>query len=402
MFAYCRIMKFKDGDVSQILKEAQRTPEMHFKKGTQFENKIDWTKTYQNQHIISCRKSDITRKMKNAGVSLRNKNSVALVGAVIGASGAYFNRDKDGNWLYDEKAQAFNKDVKELVVATLCGGDASRLVSLQLHLDETSPHWHALVVPIVDGPDGERKLSAKALLNGRQRMREIQDQVFERLGKPRGFERGELVDLDQPSKSQKRHKTTGQHRDEQFQEALDRVIKSAEHMEREDANILKDLKDASFGRGKILPYDKYDQVVEIINRLDAIGAAIKALRDLRSQVDRSGRIKTLEGTISNAHKVVDRVKPELLFRRQYDALADKIFESMRVGQDRTALDVLQSCIERSTVGGEIRIDKAFDKFRDEVKATKANEQAFQQDLDEFEFPSMEDPDGLDDPIFGGI
>mgnify|MGYP002517393055 CR=1 FL=1 len=402
MFAVCRIKKFKDSDVRQVLMEAQRTPELHYKKGVEFDNDIDWTKTSQNKHIISCEKRDISRKMKNEGVKLRNKDSVALVGAIVTASPEYFSKDKDDNWLYDDKAQSFGADVKEFVVATLCGGDASRLVSLQLHMDEKSPHWHALVLPIVDGPDGERKLSAKALLNGRQRMREIQNQAFERLGKPRGFERGELVDLDQPSKSQKRHKTTGQHRDEQFQEALDRVIKSAEHMEREDANILKDLKDASFGRGKILPYDKYDQVVEIINRLDAIGAAIKALRDLRSQVDRSGRIKTLEGTINNAHKVVDRVKPELLFRRQYDALADKIFESMKVSQDKTALDILHSCVERATYNGDLNIEKALSAFKQEVKATKANEQAFQQDLDGFEFPSMEDPDGLDDPIFGGI
>ena len=398
MFAYCRIMKFKDGDVSQILKEAQRTPEMHFKKGTQFENKIDWTKTYQNQHIISCRKSDITRKMKNAGVSLRNKNSVALVGAVIGATGEYFNRDKNGNWLYDEKAQAFTKDVKELVVATLCGGDASRLVSLQLHLDETSPHWHVLVVPIVDGPDGERKLSAKALLNGRQRMREIQDQVFERLGKPRGFDRGELVDLDQPSKSQKRHQSTGQHRDKQAQAALDQIIEAGEHMKKEDSLILQGLKDAPFGRGKIIPYDRLERANELLAYMEAVSAATRALVDLRTQANTDGRIKTLEGRINNANKYVGETRPELLFRRQYDTLTDKIFESMKVGQGKTALDILRSCIERSTVGGDIRIDKAFDKFRDEVKATKANEQAFQQDLDGFEFPTMEDPDGLDGPI----
>lgn len=398
MYAFCRIDKFKDGDVRQVLMEAQRTPELHYKKGVDFDNDIDWTKTSQNKHIISCEKRDISRKMKNAGVKLRNKDSVALVGAIIGASGSYFNKDKDGNWLYDDKMQDYSRDVKELVVATLCGGDESRLVSLQLHLDETSPHWHALVLPIVDGPDGERKLSAKALLNGRQRMREIQDQVFERLGKPRGFERGELVDLDKPSKSQKRHKSPGQYRDQQAKNAFDKIIASLDYIEQGDAYLLQGLKDAPFGRGKILPYDKHKRANELLARIDGVCEARRALLELRDQADKDGRIKTLEGRVKRGNELCRDWNQELSYLRQYTALADKIFESMRVGQDRTALDVLRSCIERSTVGGEVRIDKAFDRFRDEVKATKANEQAFQQDLDGFEFPSMEDPDGLDGPI----
>ncbi len=398
MYAFCRIKKFKDGDVSQILKEAQRTPDMHFKKGIKYENKIDWTKTSQNQHIISCRKSDITRKMKKAGVSLRNKNSVALVGAIIGATGEYFNRDKNGNWLYDEKAQGFTRDVKELVIETLCGGDASRLVSLQLHLDETSPHWHALVLPIVDGPDGERKLSAKALLNGRQRMREIQDQVFERLGKPRGFDRGELVDLDQPAKSQKRHQSTGTHRDKEAQEALDQIIEAGEHMKKEDSLILQGLKDAPFGRGKIIPYDRLERANELLAYMEAVSAATRALVDLRTQANTDGRIKTLEGRINNANKYVGETRPELLFRRQYDTLTDRIFASIPVGQGKTALDIVNDCVKRATHNGELNIEKALSSFKQDVKATKANEQAFQQDLDSFEFPNNDDPDGLDGPI----
>ncbi len=402
MFAVFRIEKFKKGDAFAVLREAQRTPELHSKKGVEFDNNIDWTKTSNNVSIVSSRVADISRKMKNEGVKPRNKDSVVLVGAIVTASPEYFNRDKDGNWLYDEKTQAYGQDVKKLIIEQLCGGEESRLVSLQLHMDEDSPHWHALVVPIVENEQGEKKLSAKALLNGRQRMRQLQDRAFEILGKPRGFERGQLVDLSKPSKSQKRHKTTGQYRDERAQAALDKIIGALDYMEQSDAYLLQGLKDAPFGRGKILPYDKYERANALLARIDGVCEAKRALEDLRDQANKSGRIKTLEGTISNAHKVVDRIKPELLFRRQYSALVDKIFESMPVDHDRTALDVLRSCVERSTVGGEIDIEKALSKFKQDIKATKANERAFQQDLDSFEFPSMEDPDGLDDPIFCGI
>ena len=392
MFSVFRVEKFKKGDVFSVLREAQRTPELHQEKGVNFDNDIDWTRTANNVSTVSSRVSDISRKMKNEGVRPRNKDSVVLVGAIISASPEYFNKDKDGAWLYDDKAQAFGEDVKRLVVEQLCGGDASRLVSLQLHLDEGSPHWHALVLPIVE-QQGEKKLSAKALLNGRQRMRELQDRAFEILGEPRGFDRGEKVDLTKPSKSQKRHKSTGQFRDEQAQEALDRIIDAAEHLDKDNVDLLNDLKDAAFGRGKILPIEKYDKAVEILRTLEALPEALAALKDLRDQADKNGRIKTLEGRIDKAHEVVDRAKNEVLFRRQYDALVDKIFYSMYAGQSKTALDVLKDCVKRATTNGDLDIELAFRSFKNEIKTTKEAERSIYQGYDSHDFPSLDDQDG---------
>lgn len=392
MFSVFRVEKFKKGDVFSVLREAQRTPELHQEKGVNFDNDIDWTRTANNVSIVSSRVSDISRKMKNEGVRPRNKDSVVLVGAIISASPEYFNKDKDGAWLYDSKVQKFGEDVKRLVVEQLCGGDASRLVSLQLHLDEGSPHWHALVLPIVE-QQGEKKLSAKALLNGRQRMRELQDRAFEILGEPRGFDRGEKVDLTKPSKSQKRHKSTGQFRDEQAQAALDRIIDAAEHLDKDNVDLLNDLKDAAFGRGKILPIEKYDKAVEILRTLEALPEALAALKDLRDQADKNGRIKTLEGRIDKAHEVVDRAKNEVLFRRQYDSLVDKIFSSMYAGQSKTALDVLKDCVKRATTNGDLDIELAFRSFKNEVKTTKEAERSIYRGYDSHDFPSLDDQDG---------
>lgn len=392
MFSVFRVEKFKKGDVFSVLREAQRTPELHQEKGVNFDNDIDWTRTANNVSIVSSRVSDISRKMKNEGVRPRNKDSVVLVGAIISASPEYFNKDKDGAWLYDSKVQKFGEDVKRLVVEQLCGGDASRLVSLQLHMDETSPHWHALVLPIVE-QQGEKKLSAKALLNGRQRMRELQDRAFEILGEPRGFDRGEKVDLTKPSKSQKRHKSTGQFRDEQAQAALDRIIDAAEHLDKDNVDLLNDLKDAAFGRGKILPIEKYDKAVEILRTLEALPEALAALKDLRDQADKNGRIKTLEGRIDKAHEVVDRAKNEVLFRRQYDSLVDKIFSSMYAGQSKTALDVLKDCVKRATTNGDLDIELAFRSFKNEVKTTKEAERSIYRGYDSHDFPSLDDQDG---------
>lgn len=55
-----------------------------------------------------------------------------------------------------------------------------------LHLDENSCHLHAIFMPLVNG-----KLNAKLLIGGpRHRMRELQDDFYEKVGKPLGMERG--------------------------------------------------------------------------------------------------------------------------------------------------------------------------------------------------------------------
>ena len=48
MYSFLRIKKFKRGDVLPVLREAQRTPAIHYKKGVDFDNNIDWTKTANN------------------------------------------------------------------------------------------------------------------------------------------------------------------------------------------------------------------------------------------------------------------------------------------------------------------------------------------------------------------
>lgn len=404
MYSFLRIKKFKRGDVFPVLREAQRTPALHYEKGVNFDNNIDWTKTANNFQLVNSSVGGVGEVMRRQGVKPRNKDSVVLVGAVVGASSEYFNRDDNGNWIYDEKAQAFGEDVKKLVVEQLCGGDASRLVSLVAHLDEDSIHWHAFVVPIVETPEGERKLSAKALLNGRQRMRQLQDRAFEILGKPRGLERGELVDLDQPAKSQKRHKTTGQHRDERAQAALDKIIEAGEHLDKEDVELLNDLKDAAFGRGKILPIEKYNKAVEIIKTLEALPTALEALKDLRTQADHDGRIKTLESRVKRGNAICRDFNNELkqLRPKEQEAQAfGQLLQRLRVSPERSFLDMWEQSKRLRTNGnGEIDYNAVVDCFIDLYRQSKQPKQQRQQ-VQAFEMYSHDDHDGQEWPTLGG-
>lgn len=55
-----------------------------------------------------------------------------------------------------------------------------------LHKDEKTPHFHAVFMPLVDG-----NLNAKSLIGGsRNRMRELQDDFYAKVGQPLGMTRG--------------------------------------------------------------------------------------------------------------------------------------------------------------------------------------------------------------------
>lgn len=63
---------------------------------------------------------------------------------------------------------------------------AENVVAYSIHRDETSPHLVAYVVPIT--ADG--RLSAKAFLGSRTKLRKMQSEFADRVGKPYGLQRG--------------------------------------------------------------------------------------------------------------------------------------------------------------------------------------------------------------------
>jgi hypothetical protein len=65
----------------------------------------------------------------------------------------------------------------------------NNLVSMKLHLDEKTPHIHAVVVPIKDGKNGKKKLSAKSFIDGREKLRALQDS-FADTHRESGLKRG--------------------------------------------------------------------------------------------------------------------------------------------------------------------------------------------------------------------
>lgn len=94
----------------------------------------------------------IARKFKDNGIKTR-KNSVIAATAVLSASSPVFRPqyeagDPDGGGVYDEdRVNKFKKAAKKFAFETF---GEENVISMELHLSETTPHIHLTFVPIVE------------------------------------------------------------------------------------------------------------------------------------------------------------------------------------------------------------------------------------------------------------
>ncbi len=113
----------------------------------------------------------------NTAVNLRigtqkiRKNAVLAVEIIISASPDYFRPNNPSEWgKYDPKRLSAWQVAQIKFLTDTFGND--NLISLSLHLDEATPHVHAIIVPIrpTDG-----KLAASHWFDGPVKMRILQD-----------------------------------------------------------------------------------------------------------------------------------------------------------------------------------------------------------------------------------
>lgn len=134
---------------------------------------------------------DIKKRLESAGIKDIRKNGVLAIEHLITASPEAFqfytfikeNGEKEirgnGNEWND-----FENKAKEWLKETY---GAQNLVNFTVHMDEKSPHIHAIVVPI----DSKGKLNCREFLGGREKLSEMQTNFakkVEHLGIERGIE----------------------------------------------------------------------------------------------------------------------------------------------------------------------------------------------------------------------
>ena len=116
---------------------------------------------------------------KIESVAKVRKNAVLAVDVFLGASPEFFGGKGFGDW-DPERVQRFREQGEKWLREKFEG----QIVSLSFHRDEKTPHFQAIVVPIIDG-----KLNARAMFGGREKMVRWQDEAaeaFSDLGLARG------------------------------------------------------------------------------------------------------------------------------------------------------------------------------------------------------------------------
>jgi hypothetical protein len=138
---------------------------------------------------------DVAQRIEAAGIEKPRKNAVLAIEHLMTASPEAFPLRKEksldsshspyqlvGNKSDVERWQAFEKNCM-IWLTERYGKD--NVVNFTSHLDEQTPHIHAVVVPI----DSKGKLNCRDYLGGREKLRELQDS-FAIIHQGIGLERG--------------------------------------------------------------------------------------------------------------------------------------------------------------------------------------------------------------------
>ncbi len=177
-YGICRIQKLKAGAVGRSAQHTSRKRETP-------------NADPEKQHIRIIGQPDSphtpdleTLVRQHIGDQTIRKNAVLAVEFLLTASPEYFRPDDPSRAGYYEQQRLESFQQKACEWLQTRYGD--RIVRAELHLDESTPHIHAYMVPL----DEKGKLNCRALLGGsRYRLSELQDD-FALAMKPLGLERG--------------------------------------------------------------------------------------------------------------------------------------------------------------------------------------------------------------------
>ena len=184
--SYCimRVEKRKRTALYGLQIEANRTTADHEKGRDYAASDIQWALTDFNMFLVKSENwgKAVTAALKEAEVQER-KNSVVVLDGFYGASPEWF-KDKS----LDEIVSYF-KDCLAFHEQTY-----GKVINAVIHFDEATPHLAVCSPAVIYGEDGKNRLSAKDIMGGRADYRRRQDEFYERVGKPRGMDRGEVHD----------------------------------------------------------------------------------------------------------------------------------------------------------------------------------------------------------------
>lgn len=120
-------------------------------------------------------------RIKDANLTRKpQKNASSAVEIVISGSPEWFNSHTPSQWM------GYFKDARTFLGERF---GSQNVLSWNVHCDEKTPHMHVLFVPIRETAKGNAYTSSQ-FLGGKNGLREFQDQLYAKVGKKFGMERG--------------------------------------------------------------------------------------------------------------------------------------------------------------------------------------------------------------------
>lgn len=181
-FAICRIKKLKNkADIGGLNSHLTRSMEV-----PNADKELSWLN--HRKAGTNDLNMDVSKRLQATGITPR-KNAVLAVEHLLTASPEYFKLSKKER---EDKRPTIAGDIKSLEGFLMLSVDwlnkrygKENVVNVTIHLDEKTPHIHAIVVPI----DSKGKLNARGLFGGRDKMRGLQQSYADAM-KPLGLLRG--------------------------------------------------------------------------------------------------------------------------------------------------------------------------------------------------------------------
>lgn len=175
--AIARIVKLKSGNVGASAKHTNRerlTPNANSEiDNIRFIGQPDSNNIQNLEAIVR----------ERIGEQTIRKNAVLCVEMLLTASPEYFRPNDPSKAGYYEPERL--ADFQQTVHGWLDNEYGDRIVRAELHLDESTPHVHAYLVPL----DERGKLNCRGLFGGRQKLSQFQDSYANAMS-PLGLERG--------------------------------------------------------------------------------------------------------------------------------------------------------------------------------------------------------------------
>lgn len=169
--------KYHRKDIVGVERENERDENYKSTKNPQ----IDRMRTPNNYHIVKRSESYlayIDKRIKELVLKRKLKDDAVLVNSfILGSDGEFFEG------LSPEQQREFFYDCTAFFAHRY---GEKNIISAVVHMDETTPHLHLNLMPVLDG-----RLCSKQLFD-RKALQELQSDFYEKVGKKWGLQRGKI------------------------------------------------------------------------------------------------------------------------------------------------------------------------------------------------------------------